>query len=104
AVRDYIHVEDLGDAHLLALSAVQEGRHRIFNLGNGAGFSVREVIAVAREVTGAQVDAVEKPRRPGDPPELVSSSDLIRSELGWSPRKPELERIVADAWAWHQAH
>src|SRR5215212_7882819 len=82
AVRDYIHVEDLAQAHLLALDATRAGEHRIYNLGNGAGFSVREVIATAREVTGRQIHAVETSRRPGDPAVLVASSDRIRTELG----------------------
>ena len=101
AIRDYIHIEDLAAAHLLALDGARSGEHRIFNLGNGSGFSVREVIAAAREVTGAEIPTREAPRRPGDPPMLVASSDRIRSELGWTARKPELERMIADAWALH---
>ncbi|HZY66689.1 MAG TPA: UDP-glucose 4-epimerase GalE, partial [Rubrobacteraceae bacterium] len=89
AVRDYIHVEDLGRAHILALEG-DGGRHRIYNLGNGEGFSVREVIETAHEVTGANIKAVEAPRRPGDPPTLVASSEKIAEELGWKPEKPEL--------------
>ena len=104
AVRDYIHVEDLGRAHLLALEAVEPGEHRIYNLGNGAGFSVREVVEAARSVTGREIEAVESPRRAGDPPELVASSDKIRAELGWKPEKPELEAMISDAWAWMQDH
>jgi UDP-glucose 4-epimerase len=104
AVRDYIHVEDLAAAHLLALDAIQPGRHTILNLGNGAGFSVREVVEAARKVTGHPIPIKEAPRRPGDPPELVAASQRIRAELGWEPRKPGLEEILADAWAWHQAH
>jgi UDP-glucose 4-epimerase len=104
AVRDYIHIEDLSAAHLLALEGAREGRHRVFNLGNGNGFSVREVIAAAESVTGAEIPTHEAPRRPGDPPMLVATSDLIRSELGWEPRKPALEQMVADAWAFAQAH
>jgi UDP-glucose 4-epimerase len=104
AVRDYIHIEDLSDAHLLALDGTVEGRHRIFNLGNGNGFSVREVIEAARAVTGLEIAVKEAPRRPGDPPELVAASDLIRAELGWTPRKPELEAMIGDAWAFAQAH
>jgi UDP-glucose 4-epimerase len=103
AVRDYIHIEDLSDAHLLALEGTVEGTHRIFNLGNGNGFSVRQVIDTAREVTGRDIAVKEAPRRPGDPAELVAASDLIRAELGWEPRKPELERMIADAWAFAQA-
>jgi UDP-glucose 4-epimerase len=104
AVRDYIHIEDLADAHLLALDGTRPGEHRIFNLGNGSGFSVREVIAAAREVTGSEIRAHEAERRAGDPPTLVASSERIRAELGWSPCKPELERMIADAWAFMQAH
>jgi UDP-glucose-4-epimerase GalE len=104
AIRDYIHVEDLGVAHLLALDQVREGEHRIFNLGNGAGFSVREVIDAAREVTGRSIAVRECPRRRGDPPRLVAASDKIRRELGWEARKPELRTMIADAWEWMQAH
>jgi UDP-glucose 4-epimerase len=104
AIRDYIHIEDLSAAHLLALDRTRPGEHQIFNLGNGNGFSVREVIAAARDITGAEIPARECPRRPGDPPMLVAASDRIRSELGWEPRKPELRHMVADAWAFMQAH
>ena len=103
AVRDYIHVEDLGRAHILALEG-DEGRHRIYNLGNGEGFSVREVIETAREVTGANIKAVEAPRRPGDPPTLVASSEKIAEELGWKPEKPELSAMISDAWEWKRNH
>jgi UDP-glucose 4-epimerase len=104
AIRDYIHIEDLSEAHLLGIAATEPGRHRIYNLGNGTGFSVREVIDTARRVTGREIPAVEAPRRPGDPARLVAASERIRRELGWAPRKPELEAILADAWAWHEAH
>ncbi|MDQ6915829.1 MAG: UDP-glucose 4-epimerase GalE [Actinomycetota bacterium] len=104
AVRDYIHVEDLAAAHLLALDGLEAARHTILNLGNGAGFSVKEVVETARAVTGHPIPTREAPRRPGDPPELVAASQRIRAELGWEPRKPALEQIVADAWDWHQAH
>ncbi len=104
AVRDYIHIEDLADAHLLALNATREGEHQIYNLGNGNGFSVREVIEATRRVTGREIAVVEADRRPGDPPELVAASDLIRERLGWKPRKPSLDEMVADAWAFAQAH
>jgi UDP-glucose 4-epimerase len=104
AIRDYIHVDDLAEAHALALAATDGARHKIFNLGNGAGFSVREVIDATREVTGAEIHAREAPRRQGDPPVLVASSDLIRAELGWEPRKPGLAEMVADAWAFARAH
>jgi UDP-glucose 4-epimerase len=103
AVRDYIHVEDLGRAHTMALMATQPGEHRIYNLGTGDGSTVKEVIEAARRVTGKEIPAREEPRRPGDPPALVAASDRIREELGWQPEKG-LEDMVADAWAWHQAH
>jgi UDP-glucose 4-epimerase len=104
AVRDYIHIEDLAAAHLLALQHAGPGRHRIFNLGNGNGFSVREVIDAAREVTGAEIETVEAGRRPGDPPMLVAAGEKIRSELGWAPRKPEITTMVADAWDFAKSH
>ncbi|MBB6170024.1 UDP-glucose 4-epimerase [Nocardiopsis mwathae] len=103
-VRDYIHVTDLADAHLRALEACAPGSHRVFNLGNGAGFSVREVIEVCREVTGHPIPAAVAPRRAGDPAVLVASADRARAELGWEPRIPALRDIVADAWAFHTAH
>ncbi|MBA2533566.1 MAG: UDP-glucose 4-epimerase GalE [Rubrobacter sp.] len=104
AVRDYIHVEDLGRAHLLALEAARSGEHRVYNLGNGAGFSVREVVDAARSVTGAKIDADEAPRRAGDPPALVASSEKIQADLGWKPEKPGLETMISDAWAWMREH
>jgi UDP-glucose 4-epimerase len=100
AVRDYIHVEDLGWAHLLALHAAEPGRPRIYNLGNGAGFSVLEVIEAAGAVTGHPIPSLDAPRRAGDPPIVVASSRLIAHELGWAPKKPELTTMIADAWAW----
>jgi UDP-glucose 4-epimerase len=103
AIRDYIHIEDLSAAHLLALEGARPGEHRIFNLGTGNGFSVREVIDAAREVTGAEIPVREAPRRPGDPPMLVAAGERIRSELGWEPRKPELSQMVGDAWAFATA-
>ena len=104
AVRDYIHIDDLADAHALALAHARAGEHRIFNLGNGNGFSVREVIAAAEQVTGQSIPAVEAPRRPGDPPKLIAAGQKVRDELGWEPKKPELETMIADAWAFAQAH
>ena len=104
AIRDYIHVEDLARAHLLALGAIEGGGHRVYNLGNGAGFSVREVVDAARAVTGRTIEAVETGRRAGDPAVLVASSDRIRRELGWAPEKPALEDMIGDAWAWLQAN
>ena len=102
-IRDYIHVADLAVAHLLALEALAERSVR-YNLGNGTGYSVREVIATAERVTGRAVPHTIGPRRAGDPPVLVASSRRIREELGWTPRYPELETIIAHAWAWRQAH
>jgi UDP-glucose 4-epimerase len=104
AIRDYIHVEDLADAHLLAIEHAVEGEHRIYNLGNGTGFSVRQVVEAVEKVTGLEVPVREEGRRAGDPPALVASSGRIRDELGWVPRKPELEAMIGDAWAWAQAH
>lgn len=96
-LRDYIHVIDLGNAHLLALDACEPGTHQIFNLGSGTGNSVREVIDVCREVTGHDIPAVVSPRRPGDPAILVASSEKIQSRLGWKPER-DLHAMVADAW------
>jgi UDP-glucose 4-epimerase len=97
-VRDYVHVTDLARAHLLALDACTAGTHQIFNLGNGTGFSVRDVIEVCREVTGHEIPVSTGPRRPGDPATLVASSDKIQRELGWKPEHTSLHGIVADAW------
>jgi UDP-glucose 4-epimerase len=105
AVRDYIHIEDLGEAHILGLErATNPGEHRIYNLGNGTGFSVRQVVEAARAVTGRDIQIKEEGRRAGDPAALVASSQKIRDELGWVPRKPEIETMIADAWAWFEAH
>jgi UDP-glucose 4-epimerase len=104
AIRDYIHVEDLARAHLLALESVRAGEHRIYNLGNGKGFSVDEVIETARKVTKRPINAAPAPRRAGDPPILVASSQKIRYELGWLPAKPDLATMISDAWEWLQAH
>jgi UDP-glucose 4-epimerase len=101
-VRDYIHVADLAEAHLLALAACQTGQHRIYNLGNGTGFSVREVIEVCREVTGADIGVDVLPRRPGDPAVLVASSAKISAELGWHATR-DLRAMAADAWQFTQA-
>jgi UDP-glucose 4-epimerase len=97
-IRDYVHVEDLVDAHLLALEAAEPGTAKVFNLGSGSGFSVREVVEVAAQVTGRPIPAAEGPRRPGDPARLVASSARIREELGWAPRKESLQDMVRDAW------
>ena len=103
AVRDYVHVEDLATAHILALEKAVPGRHDIFNLGSARGYSVREVIEAARAVTGREIVAVEEDRRAGDPPQLVASNTRARSGLGWAPER-SLEDMVRDAWGWHQAH
>ncbi|HET8657530.1 MAG TPA: NAD-dependent epimerase/dehydratase family protein, partial [Micromonosporaceae bacterium] len=101
-IRDYIHIEDLARAHLLALDAVQPGEHRIYNLGNGRGFSNRQVIDVVREVTGHPLPVEVAPRRSGDPAVLVASAEKAAAELGWVPAKPALPDMVADAWAFQQ--
>jgi UDP-glucose 4-epimerase len=103
AVRDFVHVEDLGRAHLLALEKAQPGRHAIYNLGSERGYSVREVIEAARRVTGREIRAVEEGRRAGDPPRLVAANATAREGLGWRPEQ-SLEDMVRDAWEWHQAH
>lgn len=103
-IRDYIHVEDLASAHLLALEVLGEGRVLRCNLGNGEGYSVREVIETARRVTGHSIPVVEEPRRAGDPAVLVASSALARRELGWTPRSPDLTTIVRSAWNWRRKH
>jgi UDP-glucose 4-epimerase len=103
-IRDYIHIADLVSAHLLALEALGGGDRLVFNLGNGSGYSVREVIETARRVTGRPIPAVESPRRPGDAPRLVASSEKIRRELGWNPKHPGLDDIIASAWEWHFSH
>ncbi len=102
-VRDYIHVADLAEAHLLALDHAKPGQHDIYNLGSGAGFSVREVIEACRQVTGHAIPAEAKDRRAGDPPALVASSERAREELGWKPEHTDLEVIVRDAWEFTQA-
>jgi UDP-glucose 4-epimerase len=104
AVRDYIHIDDLADAHLRAVQAVQSGQHQIFNLGNGNGFSVREVIAAVERVAGTRIKTLERDRRPGDPPMLVAASAKVRAGLGWAPAKPELEMMIADALTFARAH
>jgi len=102
-IRDYIHVVDLAEAHILALQALEQG-NRVYNLGNGEGFSVRQVIETARAVTGAAIPEQMGARRAGDPARLVASSDRIRDELGWAPQFPALEQIIDSAWRWHQRY
>ena len=103
-VRDYIHVDDLAEAHLLALEKLTLGTGLKYNVGIGRGSSVREVIRTAEEVTGKRIAVKEGPRRPGDPPALVAASDKIRRELGWAPKYTELRPIVETAWNWHKGH
>ncbi len=103
-IRDYIHVLDLAEAHRLALERLEPGRFDAFNLGSGRGYSVREVIEVARRITGKQIEAVESDRRPGDPPELVAAANRVRRELGWSPNYSDLDYIIETAWQWHSTH
>ena len=98
-IRDYIHIIDLARAHILALGAV---RSEFYNLGTGGGSSVREVIAACRKITGRKINIVEKPRRPGDPPRLIASSEKIKRELGWQSSRQSLEAIIESAWRWHQ--
>jgi UDP-glucose 4-epimerase len=100
-IRDYIHIVDLSQAHILAL---EPGKQGFFNLGNGEGYSVREVIKMCEKVSGKPIPAVEKPRRPGDPPKLVASAERAFNELGWKPKYPKLESIVTTAWQWHKKH
>lgn len=101
-IRDYIHVVDLTDAHIRALDALGTRDRLICNLGNGKGFSVREVVEAARRVTGHPIPVELKPRRPGDPARLVASSERAHVELGWKPQIPEIDRILQSAWEWHQ--
>src|SRR5208282_3884242 len=100
-IRDYIHIVDLAQAHILALGVEQSA---FYNLGTGGGTSVREVIAACEKVTGKPIPVVEKPRRPGDPPRLIAGSDKIKRELGWSPKFESIEKTVESAWAWHLKH
>jgi UDP-glucose 4-epimerase len=103
-IRDYIHIADLAEAHLLALDAARPGEHLVCNLGNGTGFSVREVIESVKRVTGRQIPVRVADRRPGDPAVLVAAADRAREALGWIPKRPELDQIVADAWEFTLTH
>src|ERR1700722_14321164 len=98
-IRDYIHILDLARAHILALKS---NKSEFYNLGTGGGSSVREVIVAAKKVTGRNIEVVEKPRRPGDPPRLIASSEKIKRELGWNPQFQSLEAIIESAWKWHE--
>jgi len=101
-IRDYIHVADIGRAHLAALAGLSQQETLLYNLGNGRGFSVREVVESARRVTGHAIPVVEEPRRPGDPAILVADSQKIARELGWVPQVAKLDDVIASAWSWHQ--
>ena len=104
-IRDYIHVTDLAQAHILAMDYLMNGgESNIFNLGNGVGFTVKEVIDTARKVTGHPIPAKTTPRRAGDPAQLIASSEKARSVLGWHPEHADLEEIIATAWNWHKHH
>jgi len=103
-IRDYIHIADLVNAHLLALDGLTDGNKLLYNLGSGSGYSVREVIETARQVTGHPIPIKELPRRPGDSARLVASSEKIKRELGWKPEHDNLHEIIASAWAWHKWH
>ena len=103
-IRDYIHISDLVSAHLLALDGLKEHDRLIYNLGSGSGYSVREVIETVRQVTGHPIPTKDLPRRSGDSPRLVASSDKIKSELGWKPENSKLQEIIKSAWAWHKSH
>jgi UDP-glucose-4-epimerase GalE len=103
-VRDYVHVDDLAEAHLLALEALGPGKQLCYNLGTGRGYSVREVVRTVEEVTGKRVPVKEGPRREGDPPVLVAAGDKVRRELGWGPRYADLRPIIETAWNWHRTH
>jgi UDP-glucose 4-epimerase len=103
-IRDYVHIADLVSAHLLALDALQAGDNLTYNVGSGNGFSVREVVGMARQITGHPIPVLESPRRAGDSPRLVASPEKIRRELGWQPRHAELREMVSSAWDWHKSH
>lgn len=103
-IRDYVHIADLADAHILALGGLSERDRLIYNLGSGHGYSVREVIDTARQVTGQLIQSIEHPRRPGDSARLVASSERIKRELGWNPKHDNLLEIISSAWDWHKSH
>lgn len=104
-VRDYIHVNDLAQAHILAMTYLCDGNDsNIFNLGNGVGFTVKEVVETARKVTGHPIPAKEEPRRAGDPSMLIASSAKAKEVLGWNPQYADLETIIDTAWNWHKSH
>ena len=100
-IRDYIHIKDLAQAHILGL---QLGKRGFFNLGNGDGYSVKEVISMCEQITGKKIPVIEKPRRAGDPPLLIAASEKVKRELGWVPKYQSIEKIIESAWAWHLKH
>ncbi|HEV3166287.1 MAG TPA: NAD-dependent epimerase/dehydratase family protein, partial [Isosphaeraceae bacterium] len=103
-IRDYVHVEDLADAHVRVLDRLEPGRGLVYNVGTGTGASVREVIEAAQNVTHLPIATVDHPRREGDSPALVASPDALMRDTGWSPRYVDIEAIIRSAWAWHSAH
>ncbi len=103
-VRDYVHVDDLAQAHVLSINAIQPGVGKFYNTGTGHGATVRQVVDVARAITGHAIPVIESPRRPGDVPELYADASKLRRELNWKPRYEDLREIVASAWAWHKSH
>lgn len=103
-VRDYVHVDDLAQAHVLSINAIRPGEGRFYNTGTGHGATVRQVVEVARAITGHAIPVIESPRRPGDVPELYADASKLRRELNWKPRYEDLREIVASAWAWHRTH
>lgn len=102
-MRDFVHVKDIAGAHILALEKTEDATGCAYNLGNGAGFSVLEVVSIARRVTGRDIPQVSAPRRPGDPAMLVASSSKAQAHLGWRPRFPDLQSIVESGWQWHRS-
>jgi len=103
-IRDYIHIEDLCRAHLLALDKLDDNTELVFNLGNGKGYSVRQIIEAVKKVSGKDFTVLEAQRRPGDPPVLTADASKAFDRLGWKPQIPELEDIVAGAWKWHNEY
>jgi UDP-glucose 4-epimerase len=103
-IRDYIHVQDLADAHILAFNAISDGKSRMYNLGSGSGYSVKEIVEVARLITGHPIPIVCGVRRAGDLPKLIADSSKIKQELGWTPKYDNIQQIIETAWKWHSLH